>query len=1031
MIGGRSLFVVILEQITRRQMAVAAVMLATLVGAVVALEDMPLQLLPEIRYPQVRIIGDLPGQTSSVIEESINEPLEAALTGTPGMVRMESRSGDGRAYVDLYFEPEYDLDRALRDVTQGAQRAQQQIPDEFPEPRIFAVSTMEEPVQQFAFGSQRLRAPEIRSELRTHLLPRLRAVEGVEAVYMGREEISELVVEIDPERQRALGVSLPAIEAALERATDPPPGGAMRSDSFEGIGMLGGQGWSVEGLSQWPLWGEHEAQAIELEQIAGVHRAASEESLRTRMDGDSAVLVTVYRSPQADSLEMADEINRIVEEADQSQALELLEANQLYDDSVVTRGAVQSVIVAALGGALLAMILLLIALRQRRYVFLVGAVVATSLGATVIVLAASGQSLNLLTLTGLLLSVGMGLDYAIIYLERLDRMSDEDRGPGDEALHLRAMQEVAGPLLGALMTTLAAVLPFLLVEGLVARLFEPLIWTVVVAAIFAFISAVVVLPTFARAAEEAIECSQKRSPWWGRMHRPMVAWPIVVGLVAVGVWVGKDIPFEVLPDVDDGFVDLRITHPVGIPMDQMDRITAEVGEAIKEVEGTEALFSTVGGYFREGQPSFRPATANFMARVDTAGGDRSSEAWAEDVRQAVDEIGIAELDLSVTLPRIRGVETSLSDADLIVVLTGKGGDLLALGEVENQVVELLEEQEGLVDVERLRSGVSPRWKGDFDFDAMARYGVEPATVKRVLEYGLEGRVLRQRMDGGEPLALRTRYDRRGAGGPQHLERLRVPTVHGASVELGELVAFELVEEPTHIERREDQRVVRVAAQLSPTGPGPTEVAQQVERGLDEAALGDDVSYWLEGEIEAIEETRTTFGIALGLALLLVMTLLVLQYNSMALALSGLVTIPLSGVGTLVLLSVMGKALDAMVLAGLLIAVGIIANNAILVLSEAQRGRQRGVGLQEAFEVAARDRFRPVMLTIASTVLGMSPLLWGGEEVFGLLQPLAMALTGALLLSVVVACFLLPGIAVSLLGLEERVVGRPGGDEQES
>ena len=1066
MTNPRALLLALLEACSRRRLAVGAVAAATVLLAGVSLLQMPLQLLPEIRYPQVRVIGDLPGQTSRVIEESINEPMEAALEGVPGIVQMESRSGDGRSYIDLFFEPGYDLDRALRDVTQAAQRAQAQIPPEFPEPRIFAVSTMEDPVIQFAFGSAEHSVVELRQRLRSNVLPRLRAIAGVDAVYMGREEVSELVVDVDPALQAALGVHLEDLEQLLREATEPPPSSAIRTPSFEGIGVMGTNGWDAGWLNRHPVPVNGTPYAVPLRSIAIAHRMPSEESLRTRLDGRAAVLVTVHRSPHAQSLRMAEAARRVVEEASAQSAMSGIQATILYDDSVVTRSAVQSVLVATAGGALLAMLLLFFTLRQRRYVPLVAVVVGVSLSAAVVVLHAMGMTLNLLTLAGLLLSVGLGLDYAIIYFDRMDRLQEASghrsgspgwqSGPGATggSLHLQAMVDVAGPLLGALLTTLAAVLPFLVVEGLVALLFRPLIWTVVVAAVFSFLFALVLLPTFARprgseaamVAGDALDGSVPAeragdegaaeagavaegawahgdgAAWWNRARSPKVAWAGALVMAAILLLGGRALPFEVLPVVDDGFVDMRVTHPAGIPMGDLDRLTRRVEAQLMGVEGTDALFTTVGGYFREGLPSFRPGTANFMVRVDTRGGDRPSAAWADDARAAIAALDVPELGVSITLPRIRGVQTRLADADILVVLTRDDGDLLVLSEVESQVMELLAGVDGLTDVERVRGGVSPRWMARPRYDALAAYGIPPAALGRVMDYTLEGRVLRQRMEQGEPLVLRVRYDRREAGGPQHLRDSRVPSLAGGNVQLGDLVEFELVEEPTHIERREGQRVVRVAAQLDPAGPGPGEVAQRVTRALDEAELPAGVSWWLEGELDALAETSRTFAVALGLALAMVLTLLVIQYGALSFAAAGLITIPLSAAGTVILLGVLGRPLDAMVLAGLLIAVGIVANNVILVLSQAREWSRDadGPGLDEALRRAARDRLRPITLTVLSTVLGMSPLLWGGTEVFGLLQPLAIALTGALLVSIPLACVLLPGLVASLAGVGRRL-----------
>ncbi len=1021
MSSGASHAVRFFTALSKHQLPIAVVVMVVVAAAVIVLLRMPLQLLPEIQYPQIRVIGDYPGRTAGVIEESVNQPLEEAFAGLEGLLKMESRSGDGRSYIELFFQPGHDLDRGLQDALQGVARARGSIPPEFPDPRVFQVGTTESPVLQIAFSSEAMSAGDLRGRLRADVLPRLRTIPGVEAAFIAREDNRELIVELDPDQMDAAGLVDEDVEEILFTAMAPPVDGAIRTTEFEGVGTLAATQWDVEEIGALPVKPRAAgSRPVRLSDIATIRRTTSDESLRVRLNGENAVLLTVHRTTRANAVRMANRVRGAVERSVSSSEMNDVKAEVLFDDSLVTAAAARNVGIAAAAGSLLAMVLIILGLRNRRSAPVVASIVLAGLAGSVIVLHAFGQSLNLLTMAGLLLSVGLGLDYAIIYFDRLERLAAR-KGGDVSTLSARAAASVVRPLVGAVVTTLGAILPFLFVDGLIALIFRPLILTVAIASVLTFAFAMVILPAMrVRAPGVADDDAQTPAP---RVPPRLVkilhtsAALVVAVFMALALWLGpRALPFEVLPVVDDGFVEIRLVHPPGIPMDRLDALSRRIEQTFASTPGTRSVFASVGGYFREGMPSFRPGTVNYMVRVKTGDG-HSSVDWADEVREAVADLGIPDIRLSITTPRIRNVETRLADADVILVLTRTDGDLLALGEDEREAMARMEGVEGLIDVERLRAGVSPRWQIRPDREALALHGIPESDLRGFVGRALEGRVVRQRIEHGEPLTLRLRH-LRTAPGPERVLQGRLPAPGGGSVHLGDVATFALVEEPTHIERREQQRVVRIAAALDPAGSAPEQVLRNLEASLAGAPFEPQTSWWTEGEVEAIGETRRTFAIALGLALFFVFSWLLIQYRRVSFAIATLVVLPLGGGGAFWLLMSMGRPIDAMVLAGLLIAIGISANNAILVLSQA--GESEGMPddfgkrpLAERLRSAGRLRLRPVVITTTSTVIGMSPLLLGGGGVAGMLQPLAIALIGALLASIPLSCLVLPALAARL------------------
>jgi len=1037
----------------RHRLPIAVAVIVVIAGGFATLTRMPLQLLPEIRYPQIRVIGDFPGRTATVIEESVNQPLEEAFAGLEGLMRMESRSGDGRSYIELFFQPGHDLDRGLQDTLQGVSRARASIPPEFPDPRVFPVGTSEAPVMQIIFSSATLSPHDLRNRLRADVVPRLRNIRGVEAVFIGREDNRELIIELDRDKMDVVGINDTDVELLLLNALAPAVDGAIHTAEFEGVGTLAAIAWDEEQISGLPIASAAPgARPVPLSSIADVRRGVSDQSLRNRLNGENAVLLTIHRTPRANAVLMAKRVREVVERSLADPAMATARAEIIFDDSRVTAAAARNVGIAAAAGSVLAMALIILGLRRRRSVPVVACIVLAGLAASIVVLHLLGQSLNLLTMAGLLLSVGLGLDYAIIYFDRLDRFVENttaaDRpaatdslprpvagasgsssleaaaapgsaspaktdAPGSFPPGARAAASVAFPLIGAVVTTLGAILPFLFVDGLIALLFRPLIITVAVAAVLTFGFAMILLPATQSGPSPGnphANAPAARPSRFASLIRTTAAVFIFLFFATALAFAPRVLPFEVLPVVDDGFVEIRLTHPPGIATAELDDLSRRIESRFLEIPGTGAVFACVGGYFREGMPSFRPGTVNHMIRVRTGDGF-DSIAWADAARTAVTGLGIPGIRLSITTPRIRNVEVRLADADVIVVLTRADGDLLALGDDERLASEIMSATPGLIDVERLRPGVSPRWQIQPDRNALAHHGISETALRAFVTNALEGRIIRQRIEGGEPLSLRLRH-RRDIPGPERVLRARLPAPDNAFVHLADVANFALIEEPMNIERREQQRVVRVAATLAPSGPPPARVLANLENALAQAGWQPGTNWWTEGEIDALGESRRTFAIALGLALFFVFAWLVVQFRRASFALATLIVLPLAAGGAFWLLYFLGRPIDAMVLAGLLIAIGITANNAILVLDQATDpdAMPADTPLPQRLIAAGRQRLRPVVITTTSTVLGMSPLLLGGGGVSGMLQPLAIALTGALLASIPLSCLVLPALA---------------------
>ncbi|TVR00643.1 MAG: efflux RND transporter permease subunit [Deltaproteobacteria bacterium] len=982
----------------QRRGAVLTLVLTLVVAGVLAASTMPVQLLPRIDYAQVRVIADLPGQSAEAIEVSLNAPLEEALAGVRGLRAMQSRSGDERSYIELFLQEGHDPQLALQEAMAAVQQAAPQLPAGMPLPRIFPVSTADEPALIVALRDGELPPWVLRERLRADLLPALRGVRGVAAIHVGRTEAREFHVDLDPQALALAGMSVSEVLALLRAEVGPPVHSTLRDRTIEVLGRHGAVRPDAERLRTMPL-PLADGTRLPLQAVADVHPdALSEGRLPSRLDGRPAVLLEVMRDPGARSHEVAgavrDQLSRWQERGEDRAAV------VLHDDAFLTEAALRGLGSAALAGGLLASLLLLLALRSVRHLPAVLLLLPGTLAFAVILLAWMGLGLDLMTLTGLLFTIGLGLDYLVIFADRLQRERERaSELPEGAAPEDRAFAAVAGPLLGALLTTLAAVLPFLLVQGPVAQLFAPMILSVVAASVASFLLAMLVLPAWGdsgAARSEGLTPSASGST--ARALRTGIG-ALLLFLTPVGFAVlVLGTPIELLPAVDDGLVRVRVNVPAGQPLDEVDRTARRLEALLLELPDTEHVHTTVGGYVREGGASYRPGEINCFVRVTRQPMGDGAAAWVARARTALDELGLLHARTRWELPRIRGVRTSLEDDDVVLVLSHTDGDLGALREAAESLRRTLANVEGLGRFSLSRDGIGTRVVIEPREEALVAAGVSGGELHAVLRLAMEGETVGRWVERGEPRTLRVRFQRETAGRSTDIDTLPILATDTSIVGLGSLVQASWREEALHIERNEGLRVQRLRASRDGTASADATL-RALEGAIGEAELDAAISLRVDGELVTIRDAMRTLLGALLLCMLGVLVVLHLQYGWLRAAFSAVLMLPLSAVGALALTALLGQPMGGLLLAGLLIAFGIIANGAILILSEAVERAGHGRPHRDQVREAASSRLRPIVLTVLTTSLGLSPLLVVGGGVSDLLQPLALAVIGALLLSV--------------------------------
>jgi multidrug efflux pump subunit AcrB len=691
-----------------------------------------------------------------------------------------------------------------------------------------------------------------------------------------------------------------------------------------------------------------------------------------------------------------------------------------------------------------------------RKTLIVGAGIPIAILATFIMMGLGDLTLNIMSLGGLALGVGMLVDNSIVMLENIFRHREEGQEDVEEAAHEGAA-EVQSAVIASTATNLAAVVPFLLISGLAALIFRELILTISFAILASLGVALTVVPMLSahlakvrfssgvkswfapRAVDAAM--SRLRGAYRIAMQRIVPFRWAVLGLAAAALagvfFMTRDLGNEFLPQVDDGNVGVFIMLAPGVSALETDRVTREVEGMIDAMPDVEARFATAGGFL------FGASTSQMSGRgsidivlVPASQRSMSADAWVQQLQEGINDRGFAGARIFVRPPRIRGLRTSNYGSP--IALSIQGDDLDELKRIGDDVLATLRGVPGLENLQPSAEDATPQLSIELDRERASYLGLSVAAVGQTLRTALDGTIATRFTAGNQEYDLRVMFPRERFKSPEDLGSVALfpGAAGGQPIYLRDVATVQNVMGPTMILRENQNRVFRLTGDNIPEVASVGEVNDSIRARLAGLPLPDGYGIVFGGEEESIRENNRQLAIVIGLAIFLVFVVLAVQYESLVNPLVILFAIPMSLVGVGLALRITGTPQSAPVLLGVILLAGIVVNNAILLVEYIEQGRRdRGLSREEAVVEAGAVRLRPILMTTLTTACGMLPLAIGIGDGSELMQPLAIAVVGGLSVSMLLTLFVVPSaylvlnrgaerLRVFLLGrapLEESVV----------
>lgn len=1034
----------------QRPVSVSMFTVAACVFGLVALGRLPVNLLPEISYPTLTVETRMAGAAPIEVETLVTRPVEEAASVVPGLRRVTSRSRAGSSEVTLEFVWDTNMDFAALDVREKLDSVL--LPEDAERPRLLRFDPASDAILRIGVSGE-LPLEAIRQWTEEDLKKDLDAVDGVAAVRIEGGLVREIQVEVDEGRLAAYGIAMERIRSALAENNVNLAGGSVYEDEARYLVRTLNQLDTLERIGA-VIVKDADGRLVRLRDVAEVRAGFREQEVILRDNGAEGVEVRLFKEGDANTVSVAEGVRARLDAVSEAVPAGLSLA-VLFDQSQFIEGAISEVVDNAWQGGLLAILVIALFLRDRRATSVVALAIPVSVIATFFVMQQMGLSLNIMSLGGLALGVGMLLDDSIVVLEAIHRRRSGE-GPGGLRENRReaaisGTAEVAGPVIASTLTTVAVFLPIVFVEGVAGQLFRDQALTVSISILASLGFSLALIPVLAsrgaasdltagggsapavrrtvpvrvvrvvrrgfgaagralafpfrpvfrafRAAEGAVARAYPPALRASLRHPGIVfvaaaalfGGSLAAGRAAVGV--------ELIPALSQGEFHFDVHLPEGSAVTATDAVVEELGSAVRKnpavLRVTTAAGAAAGGGFTGGG-----GRAEHRGRIGVVMADGADERTEAVVVEALR----ADLGARPGLRYEFGRPSYFSFRQPVEVEVYSEDRSLLLPSAR-RIRETLAEVPGLADVRSTAEAGSPEIRVRFAADRLASMGLTAFQASEGLRAKLLGEVA-TRLDEGDrriDIVVRGGEDLRSRAGA--VPELIVHAEDARPVPLRALGNAQVSEGPAELRRVGQRPAVVISGNLDGVDlAGTTEAIGTRVAGL---GLPAGVSTRFGGQREEMERSFASLALAIGLAIFLVYFVMASQFESLLHPFLILFTIPLGAIGVVWALLITGSTLSVIVLIGVVMLAGIVVKNAIVLVDCINRLRREGMEKAEAIVAAGRIRLRPILMTTLTTILALTPMALGLGEGAEIRGPMAITVIGGLAVSTALTLIVIP------------------------
>jgi hydrophobic/amphiphilic exporter-1 (mainly G- bacteria), HAE1 family len=996
----------------RRATVLVVVVVALFAAGILAATQIKLELYPDIDFPAMTVVTTYPGASPQDVTDDVSRPMEQAASTLAGLKRMESVSSEGLSILLLEFGFGTDMDKQEQDLSKRLSSVA--FPSTVSDPRITLINPQLIPVSELSLkGDISLDALESIAEEK--VVPALTKLDGVLQVEVIGGSVPQVDVVLDPDKLRRAGLSSQSVAAAIQAGNTAIPSGSLTTgDKTVPLRTLSNVA-TLEDLSNlvvgMPRASESENPVpVLLKDVARVSLGSSPSAGAARTDGQPSVAIHVSKSPEANTVQVANRVNSEVKRLQRDIGGTGADLVTIYDQSTQIKNSISGMLREGGFGALFAVIVVFLFLWSFRSTFVTAVSIPLSVIVALLLLYALGFTLNIFTLAGLTIAIGRVIDDSIVVLENIYRHVRQD---GEEiAVAVRsAPREVASAITSSTLTTVAVFLPLAFMGGLAGELFRPFGFTVAFALMASLAAALMVVPVLARSLISRRPAQSTGRTRLQRGYEPVLRWSLrhrvitlgaAAGLFVISIFMLRSVPVSLLPTMMEGVFEVSVIAPAGSDVQTVLAESQKVETILAETPGIAAYQTVVGGQTQSlatlaAALSGRGFSSSHMiVRVKDSA---DAEAVADRVREEVKGIS------TNSLIAVSDVQTSSISR---LQVTASSDDPAALADAEQKITAVASETKGVANITSDASSERVEIAIDVDPNKAFLAGVSAGEVSSYVRSLLVGQTVAQMEVEGQSTPVVLTLSGSDVADVNSLSNLLVGT---SGIPLNSIAEVRTVNAPVQISRVDERPAATVNGDIVAKNTG--DVAKSVESGIDKLALPDSVDVKVGGVLSQIEESFNSMYIGIGVAIILVYIVMVIFFGSLLEPFVILFSLPLASIGAVFALVITGRTMGLSALIGLLMLVGIVVTNAIVLMDLVKHHVQQGMEPREALIKGGSTRVRPILMTAIATMLALGPLAAGLDQGGIVAAELATVVIGGLFTSTFLTLVVVP-VVYSLL-----------------